>query len=102
METRPYKCACRTDVKPRGLPAECRSAPPNATRLDMFFRPLCLVPFAIGAAVAVPAAKRGVPSIRLDDGTFIGTSDGIVDRFLGIPFGKPPWVIFSLDVIAHS
>ncbi|PIL35136.1 hypothetical protein GSI_02925 [Ganoderma sinense ZZ0214-1] len=56
----------------------------------MFFRSLCLVPFVVGAAVAVPTVKRAAPSIQLDDGTFIGTSDGTVDRFLGIPFGKPP------------
>ncbi|KAI1788851.1 carotenoid ester lipase precursor [Ganoderma leucocontextum] len=56
----------------------------------MFLRRFYFVPVVIGAAVAVPTAKRAVPSITLDDGTFIGISDGTVDRFLGIPFAKPP------------
>ena len=58
----------------------------------MLLRLLYLVPFLIGGAVALPAAKRAAPSIQLDKGTFVGSSDGTVDKFLGIPFAKPPCV----------
>ena len=72
----------------------------------MFLSSLCLVPFVVGAAVAVQTVMYVAPgpSVQLDDGTFIGTSDGVVDRFLGIPFGKPPYaVLFSGVCIApHS
>ena len=64
----------------------------------MFIRPSCLLPAFIGAALAVPMAKRASPSVQLDDGTFVGTSDGVVDRFLGIPFAKPPYVLPSLRI----
>lgn len=64
----------------------------------MFIRPSCLLPAFIGAALAVPMAKRASPSVQLDDGTFVGTSDGVVDRFLGIPFAKPPYVLPSLGI----
>ena len=64
----------------------------------MFLRPFYLVPAVIGAVVAVPTAKRAAPSIQLDGGTFVGTSDGIVDRFLGIPFAKPPYVVLMSSV----
>ena len=56
----------------------------------MLLQLLFLIPFLIGGSVALPAAKRAAPSIQLDDGTFVGSSDGTVDKFLGIPFAKPP------------
>nr|VWO95946.1 Carboxylic ester hydrolase (EC [Ganoderma boninense] len=80
----------------------------------MFSRPLCLVAFVIGTAFAVPLQEplglsrpeswgptsRPAPSIQLDHGTFMGTSDGTVYKFLGIPFAKPPMgnLRFSLPV----
>ncbi|TFK27680.1 carotenoid ester lipase precursor [Coprinopsis marcescibilis] len=30
------------------------------------------------------------PTVILDNGTFIGTTDGVSSRFLGIPFARPP------------
>ncbi|EJF60948.1 carotenoid ester lipase precursor [Dichomitus squalens LYAD-421 SS1] len=56
----------------------------------MFVRRSCLLAALVGAALAVPMTKRASPSIQLDEGTFVGTSDGVVDKYLGIPFAKPP------------
>lgn len=43
---------------------------------------------------ATPPAKRAdlSPTVQLDNATFIGTSDGTVDKFLGMPYVKPPYV----------
>ncbi|KAF4617351.1 hypothetical protein D9613_005823 [Agrocybe pediades] len=38
-------------------------------------------------AAAVPAVG---PTVKLDSGTFVGTSSGLTQKFLGIPFAKPP------------
>ncbi|KAI0351843.1 carotenoid ester lipase precursor [Trametes cingulata] len=42
----------------------------------------------LGALVASAAAKTA--TVKLDDATVIGTSDGVVTQFLGIPFAQPP------------
>ncbi|KAI0754517.1 carotenoid ester lipase precursor [Daedaleopsis nitida] len=55
----------------------------------MLTRLLCLLPL-VGVAFAVPTDKRAPPTVQLDAGTFIGSSDGTVNRFLGVPFGKAP------------
>lgn len=36
------------------------------------------------------AAASTLPTVTLDDGTIIGTSDGFLDQFSGIPFAQPP------------
>ena len=56
----------------------------------MFVQQLLLLLSVVGAAFAVPSEKRASPTIQLDQGTFVGTSDGVTNRFLGIPFGKAP------------
>ncbi|KAI0754515.1 carotenoid ester lipase precursor [Daedaleopsis nitida] len=56
----------------------------------MLARPLLLLSLAASAVLAVPTDKRGFPTVQLDNGTFIGISDGDVNKFLGIPFGKAP------------
>ncbi|TBU41183.1 alpha/beta-hydrolase [Dichomitus squalens] len=59
----------------------------------MLFRPSSLLPVALvtGAALAGHHVKSTTPPIvQLDRGSFVGTSDGTVDSFLGIPFAKPP------------
>ncbi|KAI0694774.1 carotenoid ester lipase precursor [Earliella scabrosa] len=58
----------------------------------MFVRSLCLLPFLVRAALAVPTdpAKRAPPTVQLDQGTFVGSSDGTTSKFLGIPYGKAP------------
>ncbi|KAH8079814.1 Alpha/Beta hydrolase protein [Cristinia sonorae] len=35
-------------------------------------------------------SRASAPTVSLDQGTFTGASDGFVNRFLGIPFAKPP------------
>ena len=47
------------------------------------------------AALAAPTEfdKRAPPTVTLDKGTFTGTVDGSTNKFLGIPFGKAPYVL---------
>ncbi|KAI0763837.1 carotenoid ester lipase [Trametes elegans] len=35
-------------------------------------------------------ASARLPTVRLDEAAVIGSSDGVVDQFLGIPFAQPP------------
>ncbi|OCH90086.1 carotenoid ester lipase precursor [Obba rivulosa] len=46
--------------------------------------------FLILALSSLSSSKDVAPTVRLDDGTFIGATDGVTDSFLGIPFVKPP------------
>ncbi|PPQ85181.1 hypothetical protein CVT25_004188 [Psilocybe cyanescens] len=39
---------------------------------------------------SVRAAPATGPTVQLDSGTFTGVNDGLVQKFLGIPFAKPP------------
>ncbi|KAH9907098.1 carotenoid ester lipase precursor [Epithele typhae] len=58
----------------------------------------CSLLLLAAAALAVPAdrlEKRAPPTVTLDQGTFVGEADGDVNNFLGIPFGKPPYVSVS-------
>ena len=41
---------------------------------------------ALCAAVATAAS----PTVKLDNGVFTGTTDGVSTKFLGIPFAQPP------------
>ncbi|KAH9935220.1 carotenoid ester lipase precursor [Epithele typhae] len=56
------------------------------------FHSFCLLPLLAVVALAAPAAldKRASPAVTLDDATFIGKADGKLNKFLSIPFGKPP------------
>ncbi|KAI0629975.1 carotenoid ester lipase precursor [Trametes polyzona] len=56
----------------------------------MFARLLCLLPFLAGAAYAAPLESRAAPTVQLDQGTFVGTTDGTTTKFLGIPYAKAP------------
>ncbi|KAI0754512.1 carotenoid ester lipase precursor [Daedaleopsis nitida] len=35
-------------------------------------------------------AQKSAPTVHLDQAIFVGTSDGVTNQFLGIPFAKPP------------
>lgn len=37
-------------------------------------------------------ASNGLPTLVLDNGTFVGNSSGRTSQFLGIPFANPPYV----------
>lgn len=41
-------------------------------------------------ALAAPARRWVDRTIQLDQGQFVGATDGVVNRFLGIPFALPP------------
>ncbi|CAA7261544.1 unnamed protein product [Cyclocybe aegerita] len=49
-----------------------------------------LIALAFQAAFFTTAAPAGAPIISLDGGTFTGVAVGSTERFLGIPFAKPP------------
>ena len=66
----------------------------------MFVRALRLLPFVAGTVFAAPTANRASPTIQLDQGTFVGTSDGVTNKFLGIPFGQAPYVDVSRRTVA--
>ncbi|GJE92626.1 carotenoid ester lipase precursor [Phanerochaete sordida] len=51
---------------------------------------LVLLSLALGRAMPSSAAPAAAPSVTLDHGTFVGSVDGLANRFLGIPFAKPP------------
>ncbi|KAI0628193.1 carotenoid ester lipase [Trametes polyzona] len=48
-----------------------------------------LLHFLLYAAV-LTGAMAGRATVRLDGATVVGTSDGVVTQFLGIPFAEPP------------
>ena len=52
---------------------------------------------ATATVLAAPTTYATPPIVTLDKGTLIGTSNGGVNTFLGIPFAQPPSVI---DVIS--
>ncbi|VDC05627.1 unnamed protein product [Peniophora sp. CBMAI 1063] len=43
----------------------------------------------VALVTAVPT-RRAAPTVTLDDGTFTGAASGTVNKWLGIPFAKPP------------
>lgn len=54
-------------------------------------------PILAHAAVSVASivSQRDAPTITLDDATVTGSNLLVVDKFLGIPFGKAPCVAHS-------
>ena len=66
----------------------------------------CLSIITVHAALASLAAaaptKRASPTVTLDDGTFTGVASGKVNKWLGIPFAKPPYVPHLVGHPHHS
>ncbi|OJT04264.1 Lipase 4 [Trametes pubescens] len=50
---------------------------------------LLLKSIVFATPLALAAASTS-PTVTLDKGTVVGTSDGFLDQFLGIPFAQPP------------
>ena len=53
---------------------------------------LCVPQLGFGGPRPPDVTPVWHPEIQVDAATFVGTSYGRVDGFLGIPFAKPPWV----------
>ena len=49
--------------------------------------------FAACYLLAAIAHAASPPVVHLDNGTFIGGTDGIADSFLGIKFADAPYVL---------
>lgn len=50
-----------------------------------------LVLATLGSSIlAAPSSRSLLPTVTLDQGTFVGVTDGTVDQYLGIPFAQPP------------
>ncbi|PIL23720.1 hypothetical protein GSI_13470 [Ganoderma sinense ZZ0214-1] len=51
---------------------------------------LSLVAVYVVATLAAPTPSAASPTVQLDNATFVGTSDGTADSFLGIKFADAP------------
>jgi acetylcholinesterase len=52
---------------------------------------ICVVTLAVNIPTLTLAAAAFIgPQVELDKGTFVGVGNGSINRFLGIPFAKPP------------
>ena len=51
---------------------------------------LLALSLAVSGTVAVDNARGAARTVHTTLGPVIGTSDGLVQRFLGIPYAKPP------------
>ncbi|KAH9889042.1 carotenoid ester lipase [Cubamyces lactineus] len=49
-----------------------------------------LLTLLLSTAALIVSATGKLASVKLDQATVIGTSDGVVTQFLGIPFAEPP------------
>ncbi|EMD39510.1 hypothetical protein CERSUDRAFT_80903 [Gelatoporia subvermispora B] len=58
----------------------------------MFLSPYALLAFTASFAYAAPSIVNPAvpPVVVLDNATFIGSTNGTVSKFLGIPFAEPP------------
>jgi acetylcholinesterase len=51
--------------------------------------PAAIISFVLHAAYVLAAPLAG-PSVSLGNATFVGTTFGTTEKFLGIPFAQPP------------
>ena len=61
-----------------------------------------LAQVSLAASRFVGRAPPQAPTILLDNGTFIGVSEGDVSVFRGIPYAQPPCVVLSFGVRTPS
>ena len=61
---------------------------------------LFLLLFSLLAPYAsVLSNGQDIPTVELDNGTFVGVRKGAINRFLGIPFAEPPYVYPIVSLI---
>lgn len=83
------------------LPVICSLLPSNIQRRTRMFLPSAVIPVSVllvsalqvgGAALQVPLSTSvNNPLITLEGyGTIHGTSDGLVEAYLGLPYAEPP------------
>ena len=60
---------------------------------------VALTSIAFSPVHAVPLVERAAPTVTLDGATFTGAAGLGVEKFLGIPFAKPPWVFHLLSLL---
>ncbi len=60
----------------------------------MKLQALVALAFHVYLACAAPSSTK----VTLDKGIFVGTTDGNVNKYLGIPYAQPPWVKCALSV----
>jgi len=51
--------------------------------------PAAIINFVLHAAYVLAAPLAG-PSVSLGNATFVGTTSGTTEKYLGIPFAQPP------------
>ena len=51
--------------------------------------PVAIISFILHAAYVLAAPLAG-PSVSLGNATFVGTTFGTTEKYLGIPFAQPP------------
>ncbi|KAI0088623.1 carotenoid ester lipase precursor [Irpex rosettiformis] len=56
----------------------------------MFSQLRFLLPALLWPTILAAPAPRSAPTVTLDNGTFVGAVSGNVNKYLGIPFAKPP------------
>ena len=67
------------------------SPEPSGPTMSRFLRAAAvLLALEAGLTVAAPTARATGPTVKLDNGTFVGTTSGSVSKFLGIPFAQSP------------
>lgn len=64
----------------------------EAWRTDMaMFKSAVSAALLLYVGVAVAAGQAGeLTNVKLDQGTVVGTAEGSVEKFLGIPYASPP------------
>ena len=50
-----------------------------------------LVAPTLGASISNNTRGHWLPTVNLDSATVLGTTDGTVTQFLGVPYAQPPY-----------